>query len=359
MMRSKTIKSMKRIVLSVVLVASLMLPTGFGTITPVQVFTDVPVDHYAYDAINRMNTLGILTGYPDGSFKPGESVKRVEFAVMMTKALKLEIDQNAVSTFNDMDDVAWAIPFVEAAKPYLTGYASKAGYTFKPADPSVREDMAVALVKALKKPIKDEGALSQFTDAKEISQDLRKYVASAIEYKLMAGYPEDGKFLFKPQSTLTRAEAASLLMNVINEEKITFDDQDIKGNKVVFGDEKKPEVDKKPEVEMKSVGLPSTLKVVAQSDGSLLLKWSKASSKGFNGYKVVASTSDTTPKYPDNGYYRYITDINEISVIIDSGDGYNSGDVGEFESGETYYFSITTLYDGGKVTGNVVKVKMP
>ncbi len=40
---------------------------------------------------------------------------------------------------------------------------------------------------------------------------------------------------------------------------------------------------------------------------------------------------------------------------ISSGESYKNGDFSKFESGETYYFSITAVYNDKKVAGNVVK----
>ena len=64
------------------------------------------------------------------------------------------------------------------------------------------------------------------------------------------------------------------------------------------------------------------------------------------------SFTDSTPKYPDNGYLYYITNAGDTSrnVDITSLDGYASG--------ATCYFSITVLYNGGsvKVAGDVYSV---
>lgn len=369
-------KKMCKLILSLGLGLSMIsLPLSFATVQPSaggSAFTDVPADYYAADAIKTMSGLGVITGYPNGEFKPAEPVNRAEFAVMMVKTLKLNVDGQVTSSFSDMQSDAWAIPYVESAKSYLTGYKTSAGLLFKPSEASVREDMAVALVKALNKPVSGEVDLNQFSDVDQISKELQGYVAAAVQNKLMAGSKVGDKLMFKPQDTLTRAEAASLLMNVIKEEKITFDDSEIRGNKVVVGDlndqkveddevvkDDAVEKDKFQEKEKSSVAMASALKVTVQKDGSLLLKWTKANSSGFNGYKVVASKTDATPKYPDNGYFMYITDINKTSVTIVPGDGYNSGDVGSFESGHSYYFSMTTLYEQGNKSGNVVRVTMP
>ncbi|ADQ15447.1 S-layer homology domain-containing protein [Halanaerobium hydrogeniformans] len=50
-------------------------------------FTDVPDDHWAYDAINSLVAAGVVEGYPDGEYKGQESMTRYEMAVMVSRAL--------------------------------------------------------------------------------------------------------------------------------------------------------------------------------------------------------------------------------------------------------------------------------
>lgn len=313
-----------------------------------QIFTDVGTDHYAYEAVKTMKELGIINGYPDGSFKPQETVSRVEFATMMVKALNLYVYDKAESSFNDMSSNAWAIPYVEAAKPYLTGYKTSTGINFKPDSPSVREDMAVALVKALKKEASNQVDLADYADKDQVSSNLRDYVSAAINKNIMVGEVVDGKKYFYPQRSLTRAEAAQLLMNVINEEKITFDD---KAEKVVIGD---GSTDKKEE----STGIykVSNISVKNNADGKITLTWDKNEDSRLLGYKIVASKNNQNPMYPNDGYYKYITDRSQNSVTITVGDSYKNGDIGKFESGVPYYFSITTLYKDKTVPGSSTNV---
>lgn len=311
-------------------------------------FTDVPSSHYAFEAIKTMNGLGIITGYPDGRFKPEAEVRRVEFATMMVKALKLKVVKTNKSSFEDMQQEAWAIPYVEAAKPYLTGYKSSVGLTFKPREASVREDMAVALVKALHYPVTSGQSIEVYADKALISEELKPYVAAAIEKGLMIGETKDGNRYFNPQKTLSRAEAAQLLMNVIKEEKITFDD--------VKEDEKKVVLDENDNNDLKR---PVTVKGTVLKDGNILLSWTPINEQGFEGYKVVASIKDKTPAYPENGYQIYITDKQRTSYTIKPGMGYNSGDFEKFKAGQSYYFSITAVYSDKKVPGNVIRLTLP
>ncbi len=48
-------------------------------------FTDVPADHWAYDAINQLQSDGVLIGYPDGTFQGKRTLTRYEFAVALAR----------------------------------------------------------------------------------------------------------------------------------------------------------------------------------------------------------------------------------------------------------------------------------
>jgi len=50
-----------------------------------QAFTDVPADHWAYDAINQLQKDGILIGYPDGTFQGKRTLTRYEFAIAVAR----------------------------------------------------------------------------------------------------------------------------------------------------------------------------------------------------------------------------------------------------------------------------------
>ena len=196
-------------------------------------FADLPANHWAYPAVMALVRKGVIKGYPDGSFKPDGIVTRSEFARMMTIALDIPPLSNPAQTFADVGKGDWEFIEVETAKKYLTGYKQGGAYYFKGAEPAVREDMAVALVKALgldtelPDPVNAgysyEMLRQVFSDAGAISPNLCDYVLVAYDFDLISGYP-DGTF--GPQKSITRAEAASLLVRVIKDgpmQKVTFD----------------------------------------------------------------------------------------------------------------------------------------
>lgn len=188
-------------------------------------FTDVDSNHWAFNAIIELNNRGIISGYSDKSFKPNENVTRSQFASMLTKALNLTTTSNK-QTFEDIPVTSWDYKAVEAAKMYLTGYKTSSGKMyFYGNKSSVREDMAVALVKALGLNVtsNDNKLKEAFSDYNSISENLRSYVYTAYNDGIMLGSNRQ----FNPQGLLTRAEAASLLLKVVEKsEKVAVDDLD-------------------------------------------------------------------------------------------------------------------------------------
>lgn len=52
---------------------------------PVFAFTDVPLDHWAYDAIEYLEEEGLAEGFPDGSYRGDRELTRYEFAMVTAR----------------------------------------------------------------------------------------------------------------------------------------------------------------------------------------------------------------------------------------------------------------------------------
>ncbi len=59
-------------------------------------FMDVPMNHWAYDAIGQLAASGIVNGYPDGTFKGNQPMTRYEMATLVARALAV-VDMNKAS----------------------------------------------------------------------------------------------------------------------------------------------------------------------------------------------------------------------------------------------------------------------
>jgi len=176
-------------------------------------FTDLPSTHWAYRYIADMVNMKVMDGYPDNKFRPNNTITRAEFAKIMVTASGIGAKKVNYSSFSDVSVTNWASPFIESVKDYMTGYRTANGqYIFNPSKPALREDITVALVKLKGYDVTrlpDHSTLeAMFKDYKGISESAKDYIAIAIENGLVSGYQDE---TFRPQATVTRAEAAVLL----------------------------------------------------------------------------------------------------------------------------------------------------
>ena len=57
-------------------------------------FMDVPMNHWAYDAVSQLASHGVISGYPDGSYKGAQPATRYEMASIVARALaKVDLDK--------------------------------------------------------------------------------------------------------------------------------------------------------------------------------------------------------------------------------------------------------------------------
>lgn len=78
-------------------------------------FPDVPKTHWAYDAIAAAGAAGWINGYEDGTFRPNESVKRIEAVKMINNMLGWSCDRDFVDNethlsgfeFEDLERGSW------------------------------------------------------------------------------------------------------------------------------------------------------------------------------------------------------------------------------------------------------------
>lgn len=72
--------------LAVCVLSALMLSSTSAFAATNDLFSDVPADHWAYEAVNQLSRDGIITGYEDGTFKGDLIVTRYEMAQIVANA---------------------------------------------------------------------------------------------------------------------------------------------------------------------------------------------------------------------------------------------------------------------------------
>lgn len=185
--------------------------TTVSPVTPVtppagQKLTDIN-GHWAYSSINKLVATGAINGYPDGSFKPNNTITRAEFATVLVKAYQLPAQVG--KTFTDTAN-HWAKDYIAAAAAngVVNGYDTGA---FGPEDPITREQMAVMVVKAAK--LSAAAGEPQFADSGSISAWAKEAVVTAAQNGIIKGYPDN---TFRPGGSATRAEAVTVIVNALN-----------------------------------------------------------------------------------------------------------------------------------------------
>lgn len=146
---------MKRVILflSVFIIAMTMpLASSFAYSS----FSDVSEANIFYDGIDYVESQGIVEGYDDGTYKPANPINRVEFTkiVIAAKYTQGEIDSCNTSSFSDVGDGAWFTPFVCLAelKGIVSGYPDG---TYKPANYVTFAEAAKILTNTFVEPTQD------------------------------------------------------------------------------------------------------------------------------------------------------------------------------------------------------------
>ncbi len=112
-------------------------------------YTDMDENHWAYQSIKFLTEIGVVVGYPDGTYKPDIPVTRAEFASMAIKALG-QADATVTQDihFKDVDPGFWAYDIIRKAVYFdLIPDAKNANY--RPFDSVTRAEAINIAVNAL------------------------------------------------------------------------------------------------------------------------------------------------------------------------------------------------------------------
>ncbi len=105
------------------------------------------------DIINKIQSIGIMNGYPDGTFKSENNITREEISKVIIKALEYIVKndiktENLNTKFSDDNEIIWSKPYV--TKLYnmkaINGYVDN---TFKPKNNATRAEFLKILYESL------------------------------------------------------------------------------------------------------------------------------------------------------------------------------------------------------------------
>ena len=178
-------------------------------------FSDIN-SHWAKECISQMAPRKLVSGYPDGTFRPNATITRAEFAVLMLNAFPdAPIKRNGTS-FKDVPTSYWAHNAIQNAyrRGFFSGYP---GGVFQP-NQAIPRSQAVGVVAGAKNysiPENPTQTLGQyFNDATQIPEYAKNAIASAAVNSIVVNYPNVKQL--KPNQTATRGEVAALMCRALN-----------------------------------------------------------------------------------------------------------------------------------------------
>lgn len=193
-----------------------------AALTGAESFTDVPKDAWYYSAVDFVVKKNIFTGTSEDTFEPLTNMTRAMFVRMLANYTGADLTQYTAPSFEDVSINTWYGPAVAwAAENKLVMGVSET--EFSPNSEITREQMCTLIIRYAnyaKIDFKEEIDFVPFSDDPLIGSYAKDSVYACQKYKLAAGI---GNGEFNPLGTVTRAQAATIMMNVA-ENRIIIND---------------------------------------------------------------------------------------------------------------------------------------
>ncbi len=200
---------MKKFISILILTATLTFPLFASALSTTPPFSDVTSTNPNFIAITKLKDEGVISGYPDGTFKPNQAVNRVEALKMILLGSGLNNFSKIITptNFSDIDKTQWYMPYLRAAvsKNIVSGYP----------DGSFKPTQTVNLVESLKMVIRTNKInLNKIIVSKTlyadtpINQWYTKYIQYAKNLNLIDANAQNKVF---PDQSMTRGKLAELM----------------------------------------------------------------------------------------------------------------------------------------------------
>jgi hypothetical protein len=194
---------MKRRIVKLALATVLAL--SITSVASAATFKDFDNFYWAKPAVDSLVKDNIISGYKDGTFRPGKQVSRAEFVTMINKAFG-KYKENAEANFSDVWKYQWFYQQVASAREanYITGYNGK----FLPGKSITRSEAAVMIARVLEFDVAKIDTAQKFVDINEMPPWAVGSISALVDKKVMSGYSDN---TFRGAKYITRAEAAVII----------------------------------------------------------------------------------------------------------------------------------------------------
>ena len=170
-------------------------------------FKDVSNNYWGYYEINFLKDKNVIQGFLDGTFRPGVTITKKDAAVMLTKAMQLEVLEQPSVIPVDMKPNSPGYQEVLAVLDKGLLSVNENDGAFNPSQPLLRKDMAQALAVGFSFVGKGE---SKFTDV-PMDSLYYPYIDAIDFFKVSTGY---GDGTFRPEEIVNRGQFTAFLARI-------------------------------------------------------------------------------------------------------------------------------------------------
>lgn len=219
---------MKKKVLSLVLSASMvssMLPAMAYAADGTTTFPDMPND-WSTTALQSAIDNGLLNGI-DGKIAASENLTRAQMAAIVTRAFGTNGNAD-ISGFGDVNSGDWFYNAMAAA--VNMGAFQGDGTGLNPNANITRQEAFTVLARLFTLSGADQSVLNSFSDAGQVADWAKDSMASMVQ----AGYVSGDRNMLKPTSSITRAEFAQVMYNLLSDYMVAGEDgTNVQGNAIL------------------------------------------------------------------------------------------------------------------------------
>ena len=176
-------------------------------VTVADEFSDVTTKDWFYNDVMAAAGFGYVNGMGNGKYEPYGTTTRAQFAKILAEALGYDASAYTTSAFPDVSEDHWAMAAIAfcADQEIILGYDTG---NFEPSKTITRQEAALMLQRAFDLQGNESNL---YPDDAKIAGWAEDGVYAVKHAGLMKGDADTGNF--RPNSTLNRAEMATILMN--------------------------------------------------------------------------------------------------------------------------------------------------
>ncbi|MBR3849167.1 MAG: S-layer homology domain-containing protein, partial [Oscillospiraceae bacterium] len=175
--------------------------------------------HWAAEFIDYWTAEKAVSGYPDATFRPENSVTRGEVAQVFAKVLNLAATSKS-SPFTDMTAAAWYYTAVLACydNGIIYGYPDK---TVR-ADAPITREQVILMISRITDVATNASAAAHFVDNQQASSWAVGAIGALYSAGVLDGYKTAAGMEVRPQKNVSRAEFLKLLATVDKADNIKY-----------------------------------------------------------------------------------------------------------------------------------------